>query len=153
MMNHSIQKKIFKELDHTADLRVEIYGSDQEDLFLNAIQTLYTLLGMETGSVTTRSRPRETVKIHGVDPEDVMVRLLGELLYSAVADKKQLAPETVFFETERQEGDIAVRVEGKWLPCREADRNRAIEIKAVTYHESQIWQTPAGYVARVVMDI
>jgi len=152
-MNDSTPKKHFKELDHTADLRVEIIGNSQEDLFLNAIHTLYALLGIVTGPMTTQGRSWEIIKIHGIDREDVLVRLLGELLYYAVTDKKKFVPEKVCFDKDGKEGNIALSVEGKWLPYKEADRKRANDIKAVTYHDTAIWQTPAGYFARVVMDM
>ena len=90
------RKPFFKELDHTADLGVEIYGQDVEDLFRNAVHALYVLLGFPETTDDTLVRSGQTLKVEGQDQEDALVRLLGDLLYRADVEKERFFPEKVF---------------------------------------------------------
>ena len=44
-MNHlKIMKKIFNELEHTADIAIEVYGKTLSELFQNALTAFYSIL-------------------------------------------------------------------------------------------------------------
>ena len=65
-------------LDHTADLRVRIVGSDLADLFKNAGLTLIDLITPTEG---LESRRLIEIDVHGADRADLMVNFLRELLF------------------------------------------------------------------------
>ncbi len=147
------RKPFFKELDHTADLGVEIYGQDVEDLFRNAVHALYVLLGFPETTDDTLVRSGQTLKVEGQDQEDALVRLLGDLLYRADVEKERFFPEKVFLIRDSETGSVSVRIKGGWQDVSPEDRSGGREIKAVTYHRTEICRSPQGFVARLVMDI
>jgi len=144
----------FKELDHTADLCVDIYGNHKPDLFKNAIFTLYILLNLEKALDKDDSPSTDALTVYGLDLEDALVRLLGELLYRSTEDKTVLLPKEVFLErTLLEEKGWQVKVTGSWRHIENEENRNKREIKAVTYHDICIRLTPDGYAARVVMDL
>ena len=147
-------KSPFRELDHTADLRVEIEGKDEQELFLNAVESLYRLLGLRAVSHPGGTGPADTLEVKGRDPEDALVGLLGELLYRANAERQRLDLTGVSV-ARGEEGVEGYRVlaQGVWHKIAEEETAGQREIKAVTYHDVQIRRTGRGWIARVVMDL
>ena len=147
-------RKVFRELDHTADLCVEIYGRDHLELVGNAVETLYTLLGFPLPPRDIDKLPRKSVKIIGFDLEDALVRLLGELLYGAGEELERVFPEDILLENRGPgAGKTVITLEGGRWNCPEQIMEEGREIKAVTYHEVSIRKAKDGYLARIVMDV
>ncbi len=151
-MTDSGPHRIFRELDHTADLRVEIFGHSEEDLFQNAVRTLYSLLGLPVTACTGSSQ-EGSLMFSGLDREDILVQLLGELLYSAVSEKKRFFPERWAFRKDREDRSESLLLEGTWRSLGTAFTGWKNDIKAVTYHDARIRRGPDGYTATVVMDL
>jgi SHS2 domain-containing protein len=148
------RKAPFRELDHTADLRVEIRGKDEQELFRNAVESLYLLLGLEAVSDRGDADPAERLEIQGQDPEEALVGLLGELLYRATAERQRLnLRELSVRRGEEGEEGCRVVVRGHWEALTDGQMAGQREIKAVTYHDVQIRRTKRGWAARVVMDL
>ena len=153
-MKETDRKAPFKELDHTADLRVEIRGKDEQELFRNAVESLYLLLGLQAVSDRRDVVPGERLEIQGQDPEEALVGLLGELLYRATAERQRLnLQELSVRRGEEGEEGCRVDVRGGWETLTAGEMAGQREIKAVTYHDVQIRRTKRGWVARVVMDL
>ena len=146
-------EKIFRELDHTADLSVEIFGGDLRDLFRNAVQTLYALLGLSTSSTSTASLPLETFTVRGQDREDALVRLLGELLSRAETEQEVIIQEELVLEEGCDKDGVHVFIEGRRQTFSEESRQGDYEVKAVTYHDTEIRRVPGGWIARLVLDV
>lgn len=148
------RKSPFRELDHTADLRVEIRGRDEQELFRNAVESLYLLLGLEAVSDRRDAVPAERLEIQGQDPEEALIALLGELLYRATAERQRLNLQELSVRRgeEGAEG-CSVVVRGGWETLTDGEMAGQREIKAVTYHDVQIRRSKRGWVARVVMDL
>jgi SHS2 domain-containing protein len=148
------RKAPFRELDHTADLRVEIQGKDEQDFFRNAVESLYLLMGLPAVSDCREAAPVETLEIKGQDPEEALVELLGELLYRATTERRRLYVQELSVRRgeEAAEG-FRVVVCGGWETITDDDRVGLREIKAVTYHDVQIRRTNRGWTAQVVMDL
>jgi SHS2 domain-containing protein len=144
----------FRELDHTADLRVEIRGKDEKDLFRNAVESLYLLLGLPAAPSARDTVPVERLEIKGQDPEEALVELLGELLYRATAERQRLNLKELSVR-QGEEGSEGCRVVvcGGWETLSDGEMAEQREIKAVTYHDVQIRRTRRGWAARVVMDL
>ncbi len=144
----------FRELNHTADLRIEILGKDEEELFRNAVHSLYVLLGLPVVPQHVEGLPVERLEILGQDHEEALVQLLGELLYRATVERKQLIPDRVSLTRGEgaQEG-YGVTLTGRCLLLADETFQGKREIKAVTYHDVQIRESGEGFSARVVFDI
>lgn len=132
-------------LDHTADLRIRIFGKNLADLFKNAGLALFDLM-IETDS----SAATEEIEIHvaGADPADLLINFLRELLFLWTGEEKVVTMITI---TTLSETAVAARVNADpyMLP-----RHHVIkEIKAVTYHQAEVFPTKKGWQATVVLDV
>ena len=147
-------KKPFRELEHTADLRVEIYGRDEQELFQNAVESLYVLLGLPDLSGREVDVAADSLRICGQDREEALVQLLGELLYRATVEGKRLNLDALSLRRSAEgEAGFEVVVIGCWQKLGDKEMTGKREIKAVTYHNVQIRRTKQGFSAEVVMDI
>jgi SHS2 domain-containing protein len=153
-MTVSDRNGIFRELNHAGDLRVEIFGKTEEELFQNAVRSLYSLLGLPEISMSNpRPLASSPLTFSGMDREDVLVQLLGELLFVAVTEKRRWIPGKCTSGIPRDSRSVSLVVEGTWEDFPPEDSKWNTEIKAVTYHDTKIVKQPEGYVATVVMDL
>jgi SHS2 domain-containing protein len=133
----------FEELDHTADWSFRAYGADLPQLFENAAYAVFALEGapMEAGAAPEIERP---VAVQGLDRQALLVNWLSELLYMQESFRETYRDFHVdsLSPTHLQAHATAVRG-GK------IDKL----VKAVTYHDLAITQTPAGWQAVVVVDV
>ena len=132
----------FEEIEHTADRALRIYGSDLEELLLNAARGMNSLLAPEH---IPRSEHREKfVELDAMDTESLLVDWLSELAYWAEI-------EMLVFHEFRIESvsptHLRARIRG--TQARKLEKH----IKAVTYHNLQIVQTERGLSATVVFDV
>jgi len=138
-------KKPYTLLDHTADLRIRVSGTNLADLFENAGLALSDLI-----TVPDRLEPREVVEVtvSGDDPADLMVNFLRELLYLWTGDEKLVKLIDIV-----KISDCAVSAlvsTDSYAPERHEIFN---EIKAVTYHQIEVGRVADGWQAMVVFDI
>lgn len=130
----------FKEVSHTADLAVEVWAPDLEELLRCAAHALYHLLGVK-GVALSREKQQFSVELG--DDESLLVSFLNELLY--------------FY----QQGGW---VWNDFVFTRDADRlivngwceyldGELIEIKAATYHRMDIQRTDRGLETIIVFDV
>lgn len=138
-------KQGYRFIDHTADFRLEIFGVDEEDLFIQAAKALTDLI---TDPKALEGRCRHTIAVSGDDWSDLMVNWLRELLYLWNGEE-QLVSRVVLHSLEPTHLEATVATDA-FRADRHPVRN---EIKAVTYHQIDVrpWQT--GWRARVVFDI
>ena len=132
-------------LDHTADLRIRVSGTNPADLFKNAGLALFDLI--------TRSdplRPGEVIEINitGDDPADLMVNYLRELLYLWTGNEKLV---NMIEIADISDTAISARVStDRYQP----EQHEILhEIKAVTYHQIEVDRTADGWQAMVVFDV
>jgi protein archease len=130
-------------LDHTADVRIEVRGSDLKELFSNAARAFVELAapGVPSGSDT------ELDVFLGADTvEELLVDWLRELLF--LKETRGFVPvESRFIEI--SQNAIKARLMGR-LGCRETG---GTEVKAVTYHGLSVQKRDGGYVSKIVFDI
>jgi SHS2 domain-containing protein len=135
----------YRLLDHTADLRLEIFGVDGGDLFVQAALALTDLI---TDPRSVRPLDRRTIAVTGTDWADLMVNWLRELLYLWSGEERLVgAVELAALEQTRLQAQVDV---DRFDPRIHTIRN---EIKAVTYHQIEAGPFQAGWRARVVFDI
>ena len=132
----------FEEIEHTADRVLRIYGSNLEELLLNAARGMNSL--MVTKHVPCSEHQEKFVELDAMDTESLLVDWLSELAYWAEIEM------LVFHEFKIESVSpthLRARIRGTQVTQLEK------HIKAVTYHNLQIVQTEKGLTATVVFDV
>lgn len=135
----------YKLFDHTADLGMEFFGKNAKELFLSAAAGLFDVI---TDLENVATHEKVSIKVNGLDREDLLVNWLRELLYFHQA-KHMLFRK--FMIGSLGEDFIEGYAEGEFYD----EKKHVIkkEIKAVTYHDIAIEETESGWMARVVFDL
>ena len=135
----------FRILEHTADVGFEAFGMTRDQAFVNAARALFSLI-VELDEID--SREEVNVRVQGVDPESILVNWLSELLFLFDAERWLFRD----FEIESlQEHSLSALARGERF---QKSRHRAkLLVKAITYHQLALEQTPAGWRAQVYVDI
>lgn len=131
----------FEEIEHTADWALIVRGATFAALLKNAALGMLHLLG---ASPAGEERHRREIRLTARDPESLLVTWLEELLYGI----ETTGVTYTAFDIETSEGPALVaRIEeAPSTPPRK-------QIKAVTFNELSIKQTPEGYETTVVFDV
>jgi SHS2 domain-containing protein len=133
----------YESVDHPADLRLRVWAPDREHLFLEAAAALIETLFPDGKPAGAPAGELEIV-LDGVDPDDLLVRWLGELHFQAEA--RNLVPaETTFVELGRERLRARCRMTRAGRP--------GCEIKAVTYHQSGIREREGHLEAMLLFDV
>lgn len=137
--------KTYKPIDHTADLGIEISGKDEQEVFENAGMAVHDLI-----ADLRHVRPQEVRKIavEGRDREDLLVNFLREILFLYNGEHWLLKKVTI---GKFSRGKIEATLTGE--PFDRARHGLKHEIKAVTYHQAEVKETPQGWKARVIFDV
>lgn len=148
------KSKKFEILDHTADLRIKVFGSSAEELFENA---LYAMASIQKPSVLGQSRVGKIIskikgkgilkelEIESMDYNTLLIDFLNEVLTQS--DSENAVFYSVNFK-EFSENKIKAIISG----VRVSDFDE--DIKAVTYHEVEIKEIePGKWESLLVFDI
>lgn len=130
----------YRELEHTADWELEVWGEDLAALLEQAALGMYALMGVV---LEGSPRRKQELEVEGADREDLLVAFLDELLFLAESDGLGFDR----LRVEASPGRVRAAVEGS------AIRSRAKEIKAVTYHRLTVRDADGGLVTRIVFDV
>lgn len=134
-----------REIEHTADLGIEVDAPDLPLLFASAGEALYGLIA-DTSSIA--SKETVTVAATGTSWEELLHAWLCELLAqfnlnNFIGRKVEIKS----LESKRAQGEIA----GEILDLK---RHRFYtEIKGVTYHNLKVWQENGAWHARIIFDV
>jgi SHS2 domain-containing protein len=140
-----IIRPFYRIFEHTADLGVEIYGTDERNLFRNAAGALCDIL---TDTSLVDARGEWEICAEGCDLEELLVNFLREILYKFNGEGL-LLKECVISEID----DIHVKGTVKGEPFVPDRHGMNMEIKAVTYHGTEIRKTGEGWTGRVIFDV
>ena len=134
----------YRQLDHTADVALEIWAPSEEELLAEGGRAIIELLVDET-ELPSGSADR-TVTIEALDPEDRLVRWLNEILSLAISDGYLLTHAALSLSPP---GSLHAELKGQ------ADGFRLLrnELKSVTYHDLRLWREGGTWRARVVIDV
>ncbi len=135
----------FHEIEHTADLGIEVTAADIPTLFSSAAQALYALIA-DPDTIEVREEVKVSVSAGGLEEllHAWLCELLAQFNLSGFIGK---SCEVVYFTDERVDGTIG----GEKLNL---TRHRFhTEIKGVTYHGFKIWQEDGSWCARVIFDV
>lgn len=139
------------EIDHTADVGIEIEAGSRAELFDRAARGTVALLeGREgappdTPAEEDRAAGRRRLELRADGPDLLLVRWLREILY--VYEVEGLAYREATFETLEDDG---LRADVRLRPRSEAPE---LELKGVTYHGLEVGRRGGEWYARVIFDV
>ena len=135
----------YKVFDHTADLGLEIYGKTVNELFANASFAVFDSI---TDLRYVSSTEAREIIVEGEGWEDLLVNYLREVLYMFNGEGL-LLKEYSIIEIDPQH--LHGRVSGELFNPSKHRINT--EIKAVTYHQVTVRETPEMWTGRVIFDV
>ena len=136
--------KPYEFFEHTADIGVRVNGRTQEELFTNAASALYDV----QGRFELVNRRLLKIELTAESVDELLVRWLSELLFRLSAENLVFQHYRLQFPDPRR---LVAQVEGGAVNF---DRSEVFEeIKAVTYHQLSVQQTPDGWTATVIFDV
>jgi SHS2 domain-containing protein len=134
----------FDEVEHTADWAFRARGETLPLLFINAAFAMFSLEGIQAEGKKTGQTIIRELEVQAVDKEGLLVNWLNELLYIAEVDRQfPVGIEILDLAPQRLRARLELIAEER------PDRR----IKAVTFHNLRVEQTPHGWEATVVVDV
>ncbi len=132
--------KRFEEIDHTADWAFRAYGRNLAELFENAAYALFDLQGARAGEESVS----RGVEVRGIDYPALLVNWLSELLFLQETKHESYS----HFQVESLNPTVlTAHIKGR--PSGPLNQF----VKAITYHDLKIEETPEGWQATVVVDV
>lgn len=132
----------YREVEHTADWSIEVWGDDLAALFEHAAQALFEMQGAD---LAAEPGVVATVSCTGFDWETLLVAWLSELLYLSETHDALYTRFQVSI-TATTEPALAALVKGA------PGRGSMAHVKAITYHNLAVRQMPEGWRATVTFD-
>ncbi len=136
---------LFREIDHTADLGIEVEADTPGELFCCAGLALFSLMVNLVG-VEAREVREETVRAE--DWEDLLHDWLSQLLRQFLQEGFIATTITIL---DIDATHVRARLTGEKLDYERHDF--ATEIKAVTYHQLSVFCQDGRWRARVIFDV
>ena len=132
----------YRQVDHTADLALEMWASTEADLLRVGARAVVEVL--TEGCPVTADTSRE-IAFNALDPEDRLVQWLNEIIYIAVTHG------FLFDSGELSLGDLSLEATVRG----EAGGSDKIctELKSATYHDLSLRRNDGGWRAFVVIDV
>jgi SHS2 domain-containing protein len=131
-------------LDHTADIRLEVWGTSLEKLFIYAAKSLSTLL---TSPTEPNSEEQIQVALEGGELDELLVNWLREILFYTQT-RRIVVTEADIVELSETSLKAKLKVRKKRIGA-----ETSVEVKGVTYHGISIRVNDQGYTAQIIVDI
>lgn len=135
-------RRKYKILEHTADLKIKVFGRTKKELFKNAMIGFFE--GGRYSAKYSSCKKKIKIKISSLDLSSLLVDFLSEILY--LVETKKLVFCNILFE-KFSENKIEATLFG--FPLKRIGLN----IKGVTYHGLEIKQKKNGWEATILFDI
>lgn len=132
-------------LEHPSDLGFETWGDTLSDVFRQAVLALVSVIA-DPGSIGRDDR--RPVELEASDHEQLLVRLLSEVLFCL--DAEHFLPAQLVINEMRGTSIKGVFVGEKIDPVKHALR---LDVKAITYHQIAITTKGGVTRARIFVDI
>ena len=130
---------MYRWVDHTAELELDLSARSEEALFAEALAASAELVGDEDDGEPARYEVTATA----ADRAALLAAWLEELVF--LAETEEFVPERVA-EIELAHGTLRAAVEGRRATPRHL-------VKSVTYHGLELRRDATEWVARVVLDV
>jgi SHS2 domain-containing protein len=139
------ERATYREIEHTADVGIELTADSLPALFASAGEALYALIA---DPATIEGRDEISIAATGNDPEELFHAWLCELLalfnvQGFIGNHCQIA--------HISDSQVQGRVSGEKLDLKRHAFHT--EIKGVTYHDFRVWQEARTWYARVIFDV
>jgi len=136
------EKKIkkFEEISHTADAAVLVFGENKVELFTNAIQGMYHLMGLKLNE--DEGAENSKIDLNENDLETLLVSFLTEILISV---EKGIGFKE--FDIEIENTALKGKMSGYTVDSYD------IQIKAVTFNELKIKKENSILSTEIVFDV
>jgi len=135
----------YRILEHPADVGIEVFGHNIKDAFE------YAALGVTSIIVepaTVDPSEQRFISLKGTDPENLLVRWLSEIIYLYDGEDFLLSDVTV---SRLERGELEATLAGEKVV--EGKHKLRMDVKAITYHQLKVDETPEGVLLRVFLDI
>lgn len=140
----------YEELGHTSEIGLHLEADSAPDLFVCGAQAMFHLIHPTSLAHNTSIAATDTAEWHPItlsasDPGSLLVDWLSELLYlyettGLIYHRYHVnAWERTFIEAT--------------VTGHKPEQSAAMHIKAVTYHQLEVVQTPTNWQARIFFDI
>ncbi|MCF7805011.1 MAG: archease [Candidatus Marinimicrobia bacterium] len=137
----------YREIDHTADAGLRIYGTNLKELFIHAAEGMFSIIG--SGDFPSgEPRVTENIRIDSADRELLLKDWLSELLYLHSANHCLFNHFTIESMT-----DTSLKATIAGFTIQFSDEDGIQDVKAVTYHGLKVTQDANGFEAQVIFDI
>ncbi len=132
----------YRELEHSADLMLEVTGMDFKDLLYQAFLALNDKLFGDLSNI----QPNSSVKfeITGQNKEELLHDMLDEILY------RETVLHQIFTRIKIEIQKTKLIIEANY---RISNLQPLIEIKGVTYHDLNIEKTAKQMKTRILFDV
>ncbi|NLL61788.1 MAG: archease [Candidatus Atribacteria bacterium] len=149
-MNENTKVKDFKVIEHTADVGLNVYGKDKEELFINAARGMFYLtIGSVIAIAPNEYKKYYNIESTGTDVEDLLVNWLEDLLFVHNTEFIIFTDFLISAMTEEM-----IKAKAGAIKLKGSPYQVTTEIKAVTYHNLRVSQEQSGrWEGTVVFDI
>jgi len=136
-------KKKFEFLEHTADIKIRIYGKSIEEIFENAVLALSNYISR---GQKIKSKIVKKIKVNGADMENLLLNFLDETIYLFDARNFIISKAKVRIKDKKLDVEL--------FGDRASNYKELDQVKAATYHEMYIKKLKAGrWEAQFVIDV
>ena len=132
------------QIDHTADLALEIWAPTEPELLAEAARAVVSI--MTGGAREIGGDELREIELDPVDPEDRLVQWVNEIIYLAVTEGFVVAGSEIDLQASPR---LCATVRGR---SGAADQ-LAGELKSATYHDLALEQRDGAWWARLVIDV
>jgi SHS2 domain-containing protein len=139
------ERATYREIEHTADVGIEVTADNLPALFASAGEALYALI---VDPATINRHTDISISATGNDPEELLHAWLCELLALFNVQGFVCKRCAIVHLSDRE---VHGRLSGEKL---DLERHAFhTEIKGVTYHDFKVWQEAGTWHARVIFDV
>ena len=135
----------YRILEHPADVGVEAFGHSLGEAFEYAALGLTSII-VEPASIDPSEQ--RFVSLKGTDPENLLVRWLSEIIYLYDGEDFLLSDVNI---VRLVDGELEAKLSGEKVI--EGKHQLKIDVKAITYHQLKVDESPEGVLVRVFLDI
>lgn len=133
----------FEFISHTADVRICSYGRTLEELFVNSLKAIYSILKKDYSKTNKLSEEIE-IKVKSFDNVTLLIDFLSEVLTQVYINKAILECQKIIF---KGENELSAYFDGYKQDFFDKD------VKAITYHEAEINIKDGLFSAKFILDI